>query len=92
MSEGTLFELPACEEGASSAPTGPKEARVLRPKREQLQWAAVDLESLVPLDHPASAIWGFLEKLDLSAFYEPIKAVVDWPGRPTTDPEVLLAL
>ena len=92
MSEGTLFELPACEEGASSAPTGPKEARVLRPKREQLQWAAVDLESLVPLDHPARAIWGFLEKLDLSAFYEPIKAVVDRPGRPTTDPEVLLAL
>ena len=92
MSEGTLFELPACEEGASSAPTGPKEARVLRPKREQLQWAAVDLESLVPLDHPARAIWGFWEKLDLSAFYEPIKAVVDRPGRPTTDPEVLLAL
>ena len=32
------------------------------------------------------------EKLDLSAFYEPIKAVVDRPGRPTTDPQVLLAL
>ena len=61
---------------------------MLRPKREQLQWAAVDLESLVPLDHPARAIWGFLEKLDLSAFYEPIKAVVDRPGRPTADPEV----
>ena len=86
MSEGTLFELPACEEGASSAPTGPKEARVLRPKREQLQWAAVDLESLVPLDHPASAIWGFLEKLDLSAFYEPIKAVVGPARSPNNGP------
>ena len=54
-----------------------------------LQW---DLESLVPLDHPARAIWGFLEKLDLSAFYGSIKAVENRPGRPTTDPQVLLAL
>ena len=92
MSEGTLFELPACEERPTPAPTGREDARVLRPMRQQLQWAPVDLESLVPQDHPARAIWGFLEKLDLSAFYEPIKAVVDRPGRPTTDPQVLLAL
>ena len=92
MSEGTLFELPACEERPTPAPTGREDARVLRPMRQQLQWAPVDLESLVPQDHPGRAIWGFLEKLDLSAFYEPIKAVVDRPGRPTTDPQVLLAL
>ena len=30
--------------------------------------------------------------MDLSAFYEPIKAVENRPGRPTTDPQVLLAL
>ena len=92
MSEGTLFELPACEERPTPAPTGREDARVLRPMRQQLQWAPVDLVSLVPQDHPGRAIWGFLEKLDLSAFYEPIKAVVDRPGRPTTDPQVLLAL
>ena len=92
MSEETLFELPASQERPTRAPTGREEARVLRPKRQQLQWAPVDLESLVPQGHPARAIWGFLEKLDLSAFYEPIKAVVDRPGRPTTDPQVLLAL
>ena len=92
MSEGTLFELPAIEERPSSGPTGSEQARVVRPKREQLQWAAVDLESLVPLEHPARAIWGFLEKLDLSAFYGSIKAVENRPGRPTTDPQVLLAL
>ena len=33
-----------------------------------------------------------LEKLDLSAFYGAIKATLDRPGRPTTDPQVLLAL
>jgi transposase len=33
-----------------------------------------------------------LEKLDLSAFYGAIKAVLDGPGRSTTDPQVLLAV
>jgi transposase len=52
----------------------------------------VDVEAAVAQDHPARAIWGLLEELDLSAFYGPIKAVLDRPGRPTTDPQVLLAL
>jgi len=51
-----------------------------------------DLDSLVPEEHPVRAIWAFLEGLDLSAFYAPIKAVVDRPGRPASDPQVLLAL
>ena len=92
MSEGTLFELPAWEERPSGTPAGRKDARVVRPMRQQLQWAPVDLELSLPQDHVARAIWGFLEKLDLSAFYKPIKAVIDRPGRPTTDPQVLLAL
>ena len=43
-------------------------------------------------DHSARAIWGLLEKLDLSAFYGAIKAVAARPGRHTTDPQVLLAV
>ena len=92
MSEETLFELPAKEERPAPAPTVPEEARVLRPVRDQLKWATVDLESMLPQEHPARSIWSFLETLDLSAFYEPIKAVENRPGRPTTDPQVLLAL
>ena len=92
MSEATLFEFPASEEKKIGSATLPEDARVLRPIREQLQWAAVDLESQVSEDHAARAIWGFLDKLDLSAFYGDIKAVADRPGRPTTDPQVLLAL
>ncbi len=92
MSEATLFELGAGQERATVPPTRPEEARVLRAVREQLQWVARDLETAVPQDHAARAIWGFLEKLDLSAFYGPIKAVANRPGRPTTDPQVLLAL
>ncbi len=92
MREETLFEIPAPQAQPARPPTQPEEARVLRPKREQLQWAAFDLESLLSQDHAARAVWGFLEKLDLSGFYGSIKAVENRPGRPTTDPQVLLAL
>ena len=92
MTEPTLFELPAIEEGAPAAPTRPEEARVLRPVRHQLQWLPRTLDEVLAEDHPARAIWGFLEKLDLSAFYGSIKATLDRPGRSTTDPQVLLAV
>ena len=92
MSEGTLFELPPVEEGVSAPPTRPEEARVLRPVRYQLQWLPQTLDEVLAEDHPARAIWGFLEKLDLSAFYGSIKATLDRPGRSTTDPQVLLAV
>src|SRR3990172_3825796 len=92
MIAGTLFELPVAQEPSPPPPTRPEGARVLRPVRQQLQWIPRDLEAAVPEDHPARAIWAFLEKLDLSAFYGSIKAVLDGPGRSTTDPQVLLAL
>ncbi len=92
MSEETLFELPAIEEKRAPAPTSPGEARVLRPVRNQPEWAVLDLESRLPQEHRARVIWSFLERLDLSAFYAPVKAVENRPGRPTTDPKALLAL
>ena len=92
MSEETLFELPVPLESRPIPPTRPEEARVLRPVREQLQWVPRDLEMELAQDHPARAIWGFLEDLNLTGFYGSIKAVLDRPGRPTTDPEVLLAV
>ncbi len=92
MTEPTLFELPAMEERAPARPTRREEARVLRPVRQQLQWLPRNLDEALAEDHSARAIWGLLEKLDLSAFYGSIKATLDRPGRPTTDPQVLLAL
>ena len=92
MSERMLFELPPTEERAPAPPTRREEARVLKANRQQLQWQPRDLDSLLAEDHSARAIWGLLEKLDLSAFYGSIKATLERPGRPTTDPQVLLAL
>jgi transposase len=72
--------------------TRPSEARLVRPVRNQIEWAPRELDAALPPDHPARAIWAVLEQLDLSAFYTDIKAVADRPGRPASDPKVLLAL
>ncbi len=92
MTEPTLFELPPIEARAPAPPTRPEEARVLKPNRQQLQFLPRDLDAALAEDHSARDIWGMLENLDLSAFYGSIKATLDRPGRPTTDPQVLLAL
>ncbi len=92
MTEPTLFELPPTEERIPAPPTRPEEARVVRPVRNQIRLVMQDLDAVLAEDHPARAIWGMLEKLDLTAFYGAIKATLDRPGRPATDPQVLLAV
>ena len=92
MTESTLFELPPIQEQAAAPPTRPQEARVRKPNRQQLQWVPRDLDGALAEDHPARAIWGVLEQMDLARFYGAIKATLDQPGRPATDPQVLLAV
>jgi transposase len=92
MAEDTLFELPEPQTPKAEGLTNPQQARVLRPVRNQVEWTARDLDSWLPDDHPARAIWAFLERLDLSAFYASIKSVLGHAGHPVTDPQVLLAL
>jgi hypothetical protein len=68
MPEETLFELPEAEERLATPPRRPQEARGLRPVRNQAEMMLRDLDSLVAEDHPARAIWGLVEDLDLSGF------------------------
>jgi transposase len=70
----------------------PGDVRTVRPVRDQVQFVPQTLDELLPEDHPARAIWGLLEQLDLGGFYAEIAALVDGPGRPATDPQVLLAV
>lgn len=88
----TLAQMPQPQSPSQPAPTLPADARVRRPVRDQVELVPRDLESLVPADHPARAIWALLERLDLSAFYGSIKAVTGRAGRPASDPQVLLGL
>ncbi len=73
-------------------PTRREEARVRRPVRNQIQLVMQVLDGTLPEDHQARAIWDFLDRLDLSAFYASIQAVQGGPGRPASDPQVLLAI
>jgi transposase len=72
--------------------TLPGQARLRRPVRNQIEMILRDLDSLVSEDHPVRAIWEYLQGLNLSAFYSSIRSVLDAPGRPASDPQVLLAL
>lgn len=66
--------------------------RTAKPDRRQLRLVTEDLESILPADHEARSVWAFVERLDLSRFYEGIKAVEGVAGRNPTDPMVLVAL
>lgn len=67
-------------------------ARVQMPNRAQLELRASDLESLLPEGHRARLVWGYVERQDLTAFYETIQVVEGGVGRSATAPEILLAL
>ena len=93
MEQSSLFsDLPGESEGKSVEATRPQDARVVRPMRNQIQFLMQDLDGTLPEDHQAQAIWDFLGRLDLSAFYASIQAVQGGPGRPASDPQVLLAI
>ena len=60
--------------------------------RKQLFWRTVDVERLIPDDHPARAIWEFVGKLDLSGYTVQIRAVEGMAGRPALNPQLLISL
>ncbi len=68
------------------------EARFIRADRVQTRWDFIDLEGFLPIDHRARIVLSFVERLDLSELYVAIKAREGEPGRPPSDPAVLLAL
>ena len=60
--------------------------------RSQMTWAAVDVERLIPEDHPARAIWGLVGRLDLSRFEQQIGSTAEEGGRPAKSPRLLISL
>lgn len=67
-------------------------ARVVEVNRAQMRLVPMDLESLLPADHQARAVWTFVDRLDLGEFYERIRSREGKAGRPATDPQIFLAL
>jgi transposase len=66
--------------------------RVRMPDRSQVTMQVASADDLVAADHPVRVIWDVTGKLDLAAFYAPIKARVGVVGRDCTDPRLLVAL
>src|SRR5437667_4945884 len=79
-------------ETAGAATTTVPPPRVVTADRRQIQLRPLDLESLLPPEHRARAIWAMVEQLALGKFYDTIVARGSEPGRPAIDPKVLVAL
>jgi transposase len=87
----TLFPIP--EPVASvDRPEARGVPRLVVPNRAQMELRTMDLESLLPPDHPARAVWDFVESLDLSPLYAKVQSVEGSAGRPAIDPRIYMAL
>ena len=94
MNDALFSDMQADQAGrrTDSVPAAEREPRLRRPHRSQLLLEPVCLDERLPTDHPARAIWRVVQQLDLSAFYDTIVARGSDPGRPATDPKLLVAL
>lgn len=66
--------------------------RLLQANRLQVELRASDLESLLPEDHRARLVWGYVVHQDLSKLFEAVKARGSNAGRAAIDPRILFAL
>jgi transposase len=89
--QDTLFPIAAPEMsgGAAQAKGSP---RLVVANRSQMELRPIDLESLLPPDHAARAVWEFVESLDVSPLYAEVQSVEGSAGRPAIDPRIYLAL
>ncbi len=66
--------------------------RLQEPNRAQIELRASDLESLLPEDHRARLVWGYVVRQDLSTLLDAVKARGGNAGRAAIDPRILFAL
>lgn len=92
---GALFEglnVPADSTAALKRGTPKGAPRVQSAVRNQVELRACDLDSSLPADHQARAVWAFVQSLDLQALYAQIRAVEGGVGRAPIDPAILMSL
>jgi transposase len=90
MSGDELFPDAPIQSHAQSDDAG--KPRLREPVRDQIELRAVDLESLLAADHPARVIWDYVQKLDLGALEEAVRAREHTAGQAPASPRLLLAL
>lgn len=96
MNNENLFPQSPSSTPASATVGAPAEGRprpkLSTPNRRQLEMQCIDLERLIPLDHPVRIVWAYVEGLVLSALYDAIKSVEGGPGASAVDPKIHMAL
>ena len=88
--EGLVVPLDSAAVLKRSTPKGAP--RVQSAVRNQVELRACDLDSALPAEHQARAVWGFVQSLDLQALYAQIRAVEGSVGRAPIDPAILMSL
>lgn len=86
----------ACSQPGSlaeaAAAVAQRRPRVQVVDRAQTMLRVVEVERLVGEDHAVRAIWELVGRLDLSDYYQEIKAVEGVAGREALDPRLLISL
>src|SRR5258708_983914 len=84
---------PGPEAAAPARPDPDRNAqpRLHSPDRQQLL-SSMTIDELLEADHPARAVWSYVEGLDLTFLYDRIRARGSVAGRPPIDPRLLRAL
>lgn len=87
-----LFPLPEDNNEVNITRVSNGKPRVKSPIRNQIEFVNLALDDLIPEDHQARNIWYYINQMDLSLFFNKILSTSCNPGRPATDPKILLAL
>jgi transposase len=80
------------DENSTRAGLGKAAVRLRKPQRMQIQMVMQCVDDLVPAGHQVRTVAQFVSTLDLSAFFEPIKAREGVAGQSATDPALLVSL
>ena len=66
--------------------------RLRKVDRAQVRMVPCSLEETLPAEHDARLVWDLVARLPMKAFEDKVSARGSGPGRPATDPRVLIAL
>lgn len=87
-----LFQLPEYNNESNTVNSPAGKPRVRSPVRNQIEFVNSSLDDLISEDHQIRNIWDYINRMDLSLFFNKILSTSCNPGRPATDPKILLAL
>lgn len=68
------------------------QARTKSAQRTQVEMQLLSLDQWLDAQHPVRVVWQYVDSLDLSELYKPIKAVKGNVGRNAIDPRILFGL